>query len=363
MTANVAVADDETYQGSWYLMPTLGAMHADSDLETDGTDAAYGVRLGKVLSEHWDVQLGLTRGKADASSTIAGFASTGDYKQTILGLDALYMFSRDKFRPFVLAGLGLAHNDLDYTVGGVAVTGSETSWMANVGAGVQYFVTDNIGLQADLRHVWSKAEANVNAFGISTDETIGNTYLNFGVIFNFGAPKQLASAAPAPVEPAPAAMAEVAPQEEQPLPPMTEAPAAEAVGPAPAAFEKMTLQAEVLFAFDKDTLKDSGKKILDTEVVEKMRAHPEVELVLITGHTDRIGDENYNQKLSERRAQQVKKYIASQGIDAARLHAVGKGEKEPVADCKGVRGKKLIECLQPNRRVVVEIEAQRQPAQ
>lgn len=363
MTANVAVADDEAYQGSWYLMPTLGAMHADSDLETDGTDAAYGVRLGKVLSEHWDVQLGLTRGKADASSTIVGLASTGDYKQTILGLDALYMFSRDKFRPFVLAGLGLAHNDLDYTVGGVAVTGSETSWMANVGAGVQYFVTDNIGLQADLRHVWSKAEANVNAFGISTDETIGNTYLNFGVIFNFGAPKQLASAAPAPVEPAPAAMAEVAPQEEQPLPPMTEAPAAEPVGPAPAAFEKMTLQAEVLFAFDKDTLKDSGKKILDTEVVEKMRAHPEVELVLITGHTDRIGDENYNQKLSERRAQQVKKYIASQGIDAARLHAVGKGEKEPVADCKGVRGKKLIDCLQPNRRVVVEIEAQRQPAQ
>lgn len=362
MTANVAVADDEAYQGSWYLMPTLGAMHADSDLETDGTDAAYGVRLGKVLSEHWDVQLGLTHAKTDANSTIAGLASSGDYKQTILGLDALYMFSRDKFRPFVLAGLGVANNDIDYTVGGTAVSGSKTSWMANVGAGFQYFVTDNIGLQADLRHVWSRAEASANAFGISSEETVGNTYLNFGVIFNFGAPKQLA-AAPAPVEPAPAAMTEVAPKEEQPLPPMTQEPAAEPVGPAPAAFEKMTLQAEVLFDFDKDTLKDSGKKVLDTEVVEKMKAHPEVELVLITGHTDRIGDDNYNQKLSERRAQQVKKYIASQGVDASRLHAVGKGEKEPVADCKGVRGKKLIECLQPNRRVVVEIEAQRQPAQ
>ena len=122
----------------------------------------------------------------------------------------------------------------------------------------------------------------------------------------------------------------------------------------------MTLQAEVLFGFDKDVLKAEGKKILDAEVVEKMKAHPEVELVLITGHTDRIGDDKYNQKLSEKRAEQVKKYIASQGVDASRLHAVGKGEKEPVADCKGVRGKKLIECLQPNRRVVVEIETQRQ---
>jgi OOP family OmpA-OmpF porin len=364
LTATAAFADDEAYQGSWYVLPTLGAIHADNDLETDNNDLSYGVRLGKVLSEHWDVQLGLTHAKVDASNTIAGLAATGDYKQTILGLDALYVFSRDKFRPFVLAGLGVARNNIDYTVGGVAVNGSDTSWMANVGAGFQYFVSDNIGLQADLRHVWSNAEANINAAGISTDQTVGNTYLNFGVIFNFGAPKKVAEVvAPVdPVEPAASTLADVAPQEDEPLPPLTDA-SAEPVGPAPAAFEKMTLQAEVLFAFDKDTLKDSGKKILDIEVVEKMRAHPEVELVLITGHTDRIGDDNYNQKLSERRAAQVKKYIHSQGIDDSRLHAVGKGEKEPVVDCKGVRGKKLIECLQPNRRVVIEIEAQRQPAQ
>ncbi|MDR2195230.1 MAG: OmpA family protein, partial [Gallionellaceae bacterium] len=75
---------------------------------------------------------------------------------------------------------------------------------------------------------------------------------------------------------------------------------------------------------------------------------------------DRIGSDSYNQKLSERRADSVKQYVASQGIDESRLHAVGKGETEPVVDCKGVYGKKAIECLQPNRRVVVEIEAQRQ---
>ena len=89
-----------------------------------------------------------------------------------------------------------------------------------------------------------------------------------------------------------------------------------------------------------------------------MKAHPEVELVLITGHTDRIGSDNYNQKLSERRAVAVNDYLMSQGIEERRLHTVGKGETEPVVDCKGVRGKQLIQCLQPNRRVVVEIEVQ-----
>ncbi len=355
--ASTVAFAEEAYQGPLYIMPTLGYVNTDSDLEADN-EVAYGVRLGKALSEHWDVQLGLTSTRPDADNRIGGFAASGDYRQTILGLDALYMFSRDSFRPFVLAGLGLAKNDIDYTIGGVAVDGDKTSWMANVGAGFQYFFNETVGLQADVRHVWSKAEAKLAATGFDSDETIGNTYLNFGVIFNFGAPKKVASLAPM-AEPQAPAMDDVAPADDEALPPLMEAEA-EPVGPAKPVFERMTLQAEVLFGFDKDNLKDEGKRILDIEVVEKMRAHPEVELVLITGHTDFIGSDNYNQNLSERRANQVKKYIASQGIEESRLHAVGKGEKEPVADCKGVRGKKLIDCLQPNRRVVVEIEAQRQ---
>jgi OOP family OmpA-OmpF porin len=129
--------------------------------------------------------------------------------------------------------------------------------------------------------------------------------------------------------------------------------------PAPVAFEKITLVSEVLFDFDKDVVKDTGKKILDTDVVEKMKAHPEVELLLISGHSDRIGKADYNLNLSERRANNVKQYLISQGIAESRLHAVGKGEAEPVVDCAGVHGKKAIDCLQPNRRVVVEIEEQR----
>lgn len=360
--AGVASAD-EAYQGSWYLVPGVSLLNADSDLESDRSAPAASLRLGKELSPHWDVQLGGSYGRADSKDAFNGLPLNGKYKQTLLGVDALYMFSRDKLRPFLLAGLGYAHNDIDYTLGGVPVGDTKNSWMANVGAGVQYFFTDNIGLQADLRHVWSraKASATVGGFTASETETIGNNYLNFGVIFNFGAPKKVAAAEPvAPVE---SNLSDVAPQDEEAAPmlmdPSQQAAEEPAFGPDKPAFEKISLQAEVLFAFDKDNLKDDGKKILDVEVVEKMKAHPEVELVLITGHTDRIGDDKYNQRLSERRAAAVKKYIASQGVEESRLHAVGKGEKEPVEACKGVRGKKLIDCLQPNRRVVVEIEVQR----
>jgi OOP family OmpA-OmpF porin len=219
-----------------------------------------------------------------------------------------------------------------------------------------------VALQADIRHVWSRAEDNTGTlFGNGGDRTVGNTYLNFGVLFKFGGAKQMAAAEPVAEKPAPApAMEEIAPEQEEALPPMQEAEEpAQDVGPDKPAFEKITLSAEVLFDFDKASLRGEGKKILDTEIVEKMKAHPEVELVLITGHTDRIGDDKYNQKLSERRANQVKQYLVSQGIEASRLHAVGKGEKEPAVDCKGVYGKKAIQCLQPNRRVVVEVEAQR----
>ncbi|HEY8119181.1 MAG TPA: OmpA family protein [Methylophilaceae bacterium] len=347
LTATIAAADD-AYQGSWYALPGISVMNTDSDLKADDGNVGGFLRIGKEISEHWDVQIGLGYNEADEDSKKF---TGGKYKQTLLGVDALYMFSRDKFRPFVLAGIGAAHNRIGYS-GTPGSSGSDTSWMGNVGLGAQYLFTDNIGLQADIREVWSRAEANNGLFSSSAGtkkETIGNTYFNLGVIFKFGAPKQVAAA-----EPAPEPMA--APE---PTPEPMAAPEPAPVGPAAPAFEKITLASEVLFGFDKDVLKDEGKERLNNDVVEKMKAHPEVELVLITGHTDRIGDAGYNQKLSERRANAVKKYLVSQGIEENRLHAVGKGETEPVVDCKGIHGKKAIECLQPNRRVVVEIEVQR----
>ncbi|PWB56449.1 MAG: hypothetical protein C3F18_05090 [Nitrosomonadales bacterium] len=137
------------------------------------------------------------------------------------------------------------------------------------------------------------------------------------------------------------------------------------VGPEKPAFDKITLQAETLFDFDKSVVRPDGKQRLNDEVVGKMKEYPQVEVVLVTGHADRIGTEKYNQKLSERRAAAVKDYLVSQGVEANRIETAAKGEAEPVVACSDVKGKesgknkKLVECLQPNRRVMVEVKVQK----
>lgn len=154
------------------------------------------------------------------------------------------------------------------------------------------------------------------------------------------------------------------PKKEEPKAAAPVAPVAPVAGPEKPAV-KVTFKAETLFDFDKAVVRPEGKKELDDKVVASMKAHPEVELLLVTGHADRIGTEKYNQKLSERRAAAVKTYLASQGIAADRVKTVGKGEAMPNPDadtvnkCKGnKKTKKLIECLQPDRRVTVEPEIQ-----
>ena len=156
-------------------------------------------------------------------------------------------------------------------------------------------------------------------------------------------------------------------KKEAPAPKAEEAkPAAPIAGPAKPAFTAITLQAETLFDFDKAVVREDGKKKLDEEVVAKMKQYPQVEVVLVTGHADRIGSQSYNQKLSQRRADAVKAYLTGQGVDEKRIETAAKGSSEPVVSCSDVKGKanrhnkKLIACLQPNRRVVVEVKVQAQ---
>lgn len=157
-------------------------------------------------------------------------------------------------------------------------------------------------------------------------------------------------------------------KKEEPTPKMAEAKApavVPATGPDKAAFVAITLQAETLFDFDKSVIRADGKKILDDEVVAKMKQYPQVEVVLVTGHADRIGTDAYNQKLSQRRADAVKAYLVGQGVEDKRIETAAKGEAEPVVSCDDVKGKvsgknkKLVECLQPNRRVMVEVRVQK----
>ena len=126
--------------------------------------------------------------------------------------------------------------------------------------------------------------------------------------------------------------------------------------------EKITLAADALFDFNKATLRPEGKAKLD-EAIGKLRGLM-LQVVLLVGHTDRIGADAYNQTLSEKRAAAVKEYMVAKGVEANRIYTEGKGEKYPVTGdkCKGdKKTKALIDCLQPDRRVDVEIVANQPP--
>ncbi len=345
LTAVTASADD-MFRGAWYLLPGVSKMHTDSDLDANNGGGAF-IKLGKELSPSWDLQGGLGYNRASEDTGIAG--AGGRYKQTTLGLDALYMFSRSNFRPFLLAGLGVARNDVDYSGIPTLTDERKTSWLANVGLGAQFLFTDNFGLQADLRHQWSRSDAKAPGTSFDADGTIGNTLLNVGAIFRFGAPAAVvAEVAP---EPAPIAAAP------EPMP--EPAPAPEPVKCTPQ-MDTITVGAEKLFAFDKANISEEGKAALD-EAAAKIKANPELKAVIVTGHTDRIGSDAYNHKLSHRRAVQVKDYLAAHGVDPSIIEAVGKGEEEPVVQCTGnKKTKKLISCLQPNRRVEIRAEGQKE---
>ena len=118
--------------------------------------------------------------------------------------------------------------------------------------------------------------------------------------------------------------------------------------------DKVTMSADALFDFNKSVIKPDARGKLD-DLVGKIKGI-NLEVVIAIGHADRIGSDAYNNKLSLRRADSVKAYLVGKGIAANRIYTEGKGEKQPVKDCPAMKDrKKLIECLQPNRRVEIEV--------
>jgi OOP family OmpA-OmpF porin len=148
--------------------------------------------------------------------------------------------------------------------------------------------------------------------------------------------------APTPVVVAPTPEVKPAPQPPAPVPPATPV------------ITKVTLEADAFFDFDKASLKQGGKDRIDAEIAKLGQV--DLNSVIAIGHTDSIGADAYNQKLSERRAQAVKDYMVSKGISSDRIQIKGMGETQPVASNKTREGRAK------NRRVEIEFNATQKAA-
>ena len=304
---------------SWYIQPSINYFEPDVDFGTDERDYGGGVRFGRPLSEMWDLQIGASHSRSESGPF--------NYRQTLVGADALLMMSRRKFRPFLLFGVGAQRDKVENPLRRV----HETSPYVTAGLGFQLGFTDQWSMQADLRSVRGRLRHDED-FGFDKSN---NKYLTIGFNYAFSKP-------PAPPPPPPVAAQPAPPPPPAPVPPP----------PAPARFEKITLSATELFEFDSAKLGPVQSRL--DEIAAALTADPSITDVDITGYADRLGSAAYNLKLSEQRANAVREYLVAKGIDGARLKAYGKGETNPVVTCTNKNRAELIKCLEPNRRVEVE---------
>jgi len=204
------------------------------------------------------------------------------------------------------------------------------------GFGLQYAFTESFGMRAEAERY-------------RVDDAVGNKgdvdLLSVGLLYRFGRAAPIA--APPPPAPAPIVAAAPEPAPAPPPPP-----------PAPPPRKKVSFSADSLFDFGKDTVRPAGKRALDNFAAELKGTRFEV--ITVTGYTDRIGSQAYNTKLSTRRAEAVKSYLVeAAGIPADKITTRGADGSDPVTkpgECTGKqRTPKLIACLQPDRRVEVEV--------
>lgn len=322
-------AQTAAYNPSWYFAPSVNALDPDSRFGVNKNGSGLGLRLGKPLSDYWDLQLGTT------------YARTRDngsrYQQNTLGADMLYMFSRESLRPFILVGAGYQRDKLSGRVGNVV----GSSPYLSAGAGLQLALNDQWSLQADYRRVYGFLRSDAFRFDRSN-----NNYVTVGLNYAFDKPAAPYVRTAMQPEPVRVVVAEAPPA---PLP--APIPAAPLPLPAPR-FEKFTLSATELFAFDNDKLQMPQPKL--DEIASALNRYTDVTNVVITGYADNIGSDKYNQKLSERRAIAVKDYLTGKGVSGNRMRAEGRGEANPVVTCTNKSRPALIKCLEPNRRVEIE---------
>ena len=307
------------YNSSIYVMPQIGGFNPDNRFGSTKKDGALGLKFGKAVNRYFDVQVG------------GSYARVHDnnfrYQQSLFGIDGLYMFSRDRVRPFLLLGIG-AENDRRNIPNR---QNSRTSPYAAAGVGVQYIISDQWAAQLDFKRVFGFQRSGV----YGSNRRNENNYLMLGASYYFDKTPSRPIARQTPPPPAPVAQA-----------------SPEAPPPPPPRFEKQTMSATELFAFNSAVLRQPQPKL--DSIADLLTKNSQISNVTVTGYTDRIGSDKYNLKLSQRRAEAVKTYLVGKGVEGSRLNTVGKGKADPVVQCGDKKRPELIKCLEPNRRVEVE---------
>lgn len=331
-----------------------------NSIRDDDEDQGYKLFGGYQFNRHFAVEAGyfdLGRFGFVADTTPAGTLS-GNIKVKGVNLDLLGILPiSERFSAF--GRLGVTHARTDGAFAGTgAVTvldpsPSERDTNPKVGLGLQFAVTDSLGLRAEIeRYRINDAVGNKGDIDLAS----------IGLVFRFGAKT------PAPVAqvytPAPVVVAETpAPVYVAPPAPTPPPPPPAPTPPPPAVVHKVSFSADDLFFdFDSAALRLDGRSKLD-KLGSDLRG-VNIDAVNVTGHTDRIGSQAYNQELSSRRAETVGNYLGyTAGIPASKINTKGVNGDDPVTkpeDCVGTNATPaLIACLQPDRRVEVEVTGKR----
>lgn len=352
----LAMAED----GPWYLGASAGASSATIDdarinrqllssgfssstIVDDDRSTGYKLLGGYRLNEY----IAMEGGYFDLGKF--GYTATTQPAGTLIGTIKLRGFNLDLVgimpiteRFSVFGRVGATYSEAKDTfegTGAVRVNNpypSKQGGNYKYGLGLQYALTKSFVLRTELERY-------------RVDDALDNKgtidLVSVGLVYRFGGKDTYR----APVAVAPAAMPVREMVVVAPAPaPMPVAPPP----PPPARFEKYTLSATELFAFDSGALRMPQPKL--DEIAQVLQNNRGVNDVVLTGYTDRLGSDKYNQKLSESRASAVKDYLVSRGVDGNRIKAQGRGEANPVVVCNEVKKPALIACLEPNRRVEVE---------
>lgn len=354
LAAQSAQAQDNTFinpdwaNSAWYIGAGVGQSRATIDeprlraslaangetvtgFSKDQRDTGYKLFVGRQLNQYFAVEAGyFDLGKFDFKSTTSGNGVlNGQAAFRGVNLDLLGQLPLSQ-RLSLLGRVGMHYTKTNTEFSGNRLLGStnthasERKLNAKVGLGLEYKFSEALALRGEVERY-------------RLNDAVGNRgdadLYSVSLVYKLGRP---ASATPA-YQPAP----EVAPVVAMPAPVIVAPPA-----PAPVS-EKVSFASEALFDFDQSALKPQGKAALD-QLLGQL-TDMDLEVIVTVGHTDAVGPDTYNQKLSQRRAEAVKAYLVAQGVETSRVYTEGKGETQPVADNTSAAGRAK------NRRVTVEV--------